>query len=78
MSQRNVELFVGRLMTDEAFREKFCREPSEALDQLAQEGIHLTSVEIEALSGISPALAKHFAEALDPRIQKVCPSRRES
>ena len=78
MSQRNVELFVGRLMTDEAFRDQFCREPAAALEQLAREGVHLTSVEIEALSSISPALAKHFAEALDPRIQKVCPSRRDS
>ena len=77
MSQRNVELFVGRLMTDEAFREQFCREPAEVVSQLAREGIQLTCVEIEALSRISPALAKHFAEALDPRIQKVCPSRRE-
>jgi len=73
MSQRNVELFVGRLMTDEAFRERFCREPAEAVQQMAQEGNQLTCVEIEALSQISPALAKLFAEALDPRIQKACP-----
>ncbi|HET6372847.1 MAG TPA: Os1348 family NHLP clan protein [Candidatus Polarisedimenticolia bacterium] len=76
MSQRNVELFVGRLMTDEAFRERFCREPAQAVGLLAREGIELTCVEIEALSKISPALAKLFAEALDPRIQKVCPGGR--
>ena len=78
MSQRNVELFVGRLMTDEGFREQFCREPAEAVNQLAREGIQLTCVEMEALSQISPALARLFAEALDPRIQKVCRSRRPS
>jgi hypothetical protein len=78
MSQRNVELFVGRLMTDESFREKFCREPAEAVSQLAEEGIQLTCVEMEALSRINPALARLFAEALDPRIQNVCPGRRPS
>ena len=78
LSQRNVELFVGRLMTDETFREQFCKEPAEALNRLANEGIHLTCVEIEAVSRIDPALARLFAEALDPRIQNVCPGRRPS
>lgn len=78
MSQRNVELFVGRLMTDEAFRERFCREPAEAINDLAREGVQLTCIEIESLSKISPALAKIFAEALDPRIQKTCSDRRPS
>lgn len=78
MSQRNVELFVGRLMTDEAFRERFCRAPAEAVDLLASEGIQLTCVEIDALTRINPALARLFAEALDPRIQNVCPGRRPS
>jgi len=70
MSQRNVELFVGRLMTDEAFRERFCREPAEAVSQITREGVQLTCVEVEALSRINPDLARIFAEALDPRIQK--------
>jgi hypothetical protein len=63
-------------MTNEAFRERFCREPAEAVSQLAQEGIQLTCVEIDALSKISPILARLFAEALDPRIQKAGPGER--
>jgi hypothetical protein len=78
MSQHNVELFVGRLMTDEAFRERFCNGPAEVLAQLTREGIELTCVEVEALSRINPALANCLAEALDPRIQKACPGRSPS
>ena len=70
MSQRNVEMIVGRLLTDEAFRSRFCRNPALALIDLASEGVQLTSVEIEALSRIDTALAMLFAEALDPRIQR--------
>ncbi len=70
MSQHNVELIVGRLLTDETFRRSFCEDPMAALSRLAAAGVQLTCVEAEALCGISPDLATRFADALDPRIQK--------
>jgi len=70
MSQRNVELVVGRLLTDETFRLRFCKDPGAVVVQLAAEGIHLTCVEMEALSRIRPDMATEFADCLDPRIQK--------
>ena len=72
MSQRSVEAVIGRLATDEAFRTRFQADREAALDELAALGAELTPVERQALVDLDFSACEHFAERLDPRIQKVC------
>lgn len=70
MSQRNVERVVGRLVTDEAFRRQFSRDPGAVLREVLDSGLELNGCELRALISITPEAAEAFAEAIDPRIQK--------
>ena len=70
MSQRDVERVIGMLVTDEAFRSRFGRDPGSALRELAAIGLELTSCELQALAGIDRQSIDAFADALDPRIHK--------
>jgi hypothetical protein len=49
MSQRHVELFIGRLLTDDDLRAEFTRSPLETLRGYCRRGWDLSSGEIEAL-----------------------------
>ena len=71
MSQRNVEAVIGRLVTDEAFRAMFLRDPAATLTQVVERGYDLTSLEIAALTATNPGLWSRAAEQIDPRLQKV-------
>lgn len=65
MSQRIVERAVGKLVTDEGFRDAFFRDPKAAS---LQAGLELSAEELDALSRIPrPALAALNAR-LDDRI----------
>lgn len=70
MSQRNIEIFIGRLITDEAFRDAFVMNRSAALQQFQDKGYELTRVEIEAVLSVSPGRWRDIASDLDPRLQK--------
>ena len=70
MTQRNVELLIGRLLTDEEFRETFMADPQQSLRDLLECGTHLTALEIEALVAIDPKLWRHAAKQIDARLQK--------
>ena len=70
MSQDNVERVIGRLVTDEAFRNSFCEDPTAALDRLIESGVTLNPCELRALASLDPEKLSGFAEAIDPRIQK--------
>lgn len=70
MSQCNVELVIGRLVTDEAFFRRFAAGPPAALDELARSGLRLNPCERDALSVIDLEAVSRFAQCLDPRIQK--------
>ena len=73
MSQRNVERVVGRLVTDEAFREQFAEDPGAALRKMAAEcGVELTELELRALASIDARVVERIAGSIDPRIQKIC------
>lgn len=71
MSQKTVERILGKLATDEEARQRFQNAPEEALADLAGENDPLTPVECEALRALDTDLLDRFADALDPRIQRV-------
>jgi hypothetical protein len=71
MSQRNVELLIGRLVTDEAFRVMFIRDPAATLAQFIEWGYELTRLEMAALEATDPGLWTRTAEQIDARLQKV-------
>ena len=71
LSQRSIELLIGRLVTDEEFRISFLKDPAETLGEFIESGHELTAVEIQALAASSPLFWREVAERLDPRLQKV-------
>ncbi len=71
MSQKTVEFLIGRLATDEAARDSFRVAPAKTLGELAGGSRELTSVERDALSTIDPDVLERFAEAIDPRLQRM-------
>lgn len=71
MSQRSVELAIGRLATDEAFRRRFEASREAALEELIAGGLRLTPVEHRALLDLDVGACKRFAQRLDPRLQKI-------
>ena len=71
MSQRSIEILIGRLMTDEAFRAAMTDRPAATLAAFEELGHDLTSVERQALAAIGPRCWSELAERIDPRLQKV-------
>jgi hypothetical protein len=71
MSQRSVELVIGRLATDEEFRCRFEAGREATLEALVAGGLPLTAVEFRALLDLDVAACKRFATRVDPRLQKV-------
>ena len=70
MSHRNVEIVIGKLVTDEALRFEFRRRPASLLLRLADQGIGLTQYEVDAVLGLDVAALDRFAASLDPRLEK--------
>jgi hypothetical protein len=71
VTQRCIEIVVGRLVTDEEFRQTFLSDPHRALSELLERGAHLSHAEIAALIATDPSLWDRIAEDVDPRLQKV-------
>jgi len=65
MSQRDVERALGRLLTDEGFREEFFLDPSRACLML---GIQLAPHEVEALLRVPHSILTTLGARLDDRI----------
>ena len=70
MSHRAIEVIIGRLVTDEAFRKVFERDPRHTLEQVLAHGVSLTATEIEALVGTRRTLWAEMGDQIDPRLQK--------
>lgn len=70
MSQRNVEIVIGRLATDEEARGRFLDDPQAEIASWRQEGLELSAVEAEALARLPHGPLEALADALDPRLQK--------
>lgn len=71
MSQRSVELLIGRLVTDEAFRRSFLRAPNDVAAELGRAGHHLSPIEIAAVTATDPDVWDRAAAGLDARLLKV-------
>ncbi len=71
MCQANVERVIGLLATDEAFRRRFVENPQALLQTLIERGVELSPSEMHALALIDSDQLARFADALDPRLQKV-------
>lgn len=70
MSQKTIEIVIGRLATDEEARERFLEDPREAIAAMRQEGLELTAIEADALSALPRKPLQALADAIDPRLQK--------
>jgi len=70
VTQRCIEVVIGRLVTDEEFRKTFLDDPLRALAELLERGTHLTHAEMAALIATEPSLWERVAEHVDPRLQK--------
>lgn len=68
---KNVEVLIGRLATYPALRKRFTDDPRGVLTTLAERGLELTSVEIDALAALEPNALDVFAASLDPRLCRV-------
>jgi hypothetical protein len=70
MSQRNVEIVIGRLVTDEELRLRLTRAPLETLQSMAERGYELTRGEIAALLEVDITLWSRIAARLPSRLQR--------
>jgi hypothetical protein len=71
LAQRTIEMLIGRLITDEQFRDEFLRDPECTLLAMCDRGLDLSRTEIAALISTDPTVWGRAAEALDSRLQKV-------
>lgn len=67
---KHVEQLLGRLATDPKLRRRFAANPGALLQELAESGLDLTDVELEALATTDPEALRAFAAALDARLRK--------
>jgi hypothetical protein len=74
MSQRCVELLLGKILTDETFRQSFFPVQASSFEMAAACGLELTSVERSALSTLRLRRFDFIAQSLDPRISRSCAS----
>ena len=70
MAHKTVQLIIGRILTDEAFREQFVADPAEILSSLREMGYDLTRLEIDALSKTNRQLWQQGPDWIDERLQR--------
>ena len=69
MSQKTVQLLMGRLLTDEELRARFTNHPLETLTALREQGFELTPDEIAAFVQSDPEMWPSMAKRIHPRLQ---------
>ena len=70
MAHRSVEILIGRLLTDEAFRAAFVDDAATALTRFMESGQELTPSEIAAINATRCDVWAQAAEHIDPRLQE--------
>jgi hypothetical protein len=71
VTQKSVELLIGKLVTDESLRHRFNENPLATIEELKVLGLEFTTVELEAIRSIKPGPCEMLARPLDPRIKKL-------
>ena len=71
MSQKSVEIVIGRLITDEGLRTDFYVDPVRVLRAMEGKGIELNPAEFAALVEMPVAAWVTMAAWIHPRLQKV-------
>lgn len=71
MSQKCVEVLIGRLATDETLRARFLADPVGTLRSLRENGFDLNLSEIEALIEMPTESWTVMAAWIHPRLQKI-------
>jgi DNA-binding CsgD family transcriptional regulator len=71
VSLRGVQAVIGKLMTDEAFRQRFEERGGDCLAGLGERGVHLDQMEIAALVETDPRLWSRMAKLVGPRLQRL-------
>jgi hypothetical protein len=72
MSQRCVEMLLGKILTDEDFRKSFFPVQPSSFEMAAAHGLELTPVERSALSTLRLRRFAFIAQTLDSRISRSC------
>ena len=70
VSQKTVQVIIGRVLTDEQLRKEFLVAPFETLSSLRESGLELTEAEIDALTKTDQRLWRAGAAWIDPRLQR--------
>jgi len=70
MSQRDVEKLLGKILTDDDFRQSFFPVGHHSFEFAASHGLELTTVERSALSSLKSRAFEYVARSLDPRISR--------
>ncbi len=73
VTQRNVELLIGRLVTNPTVRRRFAADPVAVLREFQEEGYELTAIELDALAATDPDAIRSCAESIDRRIRRADP-----
>jgi hypothetical protein len=71
MSQKSVEIVIGKLATDEALRARFVADPMATLGWLGERGLDLNPAETEALLAIPKGGWIVMSRWVHPRLQKI-------
>ena len=70
MSQRNVELLIGRLLTDDELRGRFVRDPRDVIAGFLSQGWELTEGEAEALASTDTKTWAELAARIPSRLRR--------
>jgi hypothetical protein len=71
MSQKCIEIVIGRIATDEGLRARFLGDPVGTLQSLRETGLDLNPVEVEALLSMPAESWVAIARWIHPRLQKI-------
>jgi hypothetical protein len=70
VTQRSIEILIGRLVTDEAFRDAFAADRDAALARFVAAGHDLTPLELALVRSMAAERWRKAAAHVDPRLQK--------
>jgi hypothetical protein len=70
MAHKTLQLIIGRILTDEEFRDRFLANPVDMLSPLSEIGDDLTRGEIKALTAIERRFWEVGTDWIDGRLQR--------